>query len=67
MLQEKKGCREEGFKKRRKVLQQVQPQYLITSNPIISWACGKMIPVLVEFYDEDLSTFVWTNVTRGRS
>ena len=32
----------EPFGERRKVVQRIQPQYLITSNLIIFWACGKM-------------------------
>ena len=32
----------EPFGRRRKVVKQFQPQYLITSNLIIFWACGKM-------------------------
>ena len=45
MLQEKIVWQEKisrTFRTRRKVVQQTQPQYLITSNLIIFWACGKM-------------------------
>ena len=41
ITREEGGSSLQSFKKRRRVLQQVQPQYLITSNPIISWACGR--------------------------